>query len=99
MPFHKNQNVPYSAPMPKDGEVVGSVAKALGASNFVVRCTDGLERVCTIPGRLKRRFWIKEGDMVLVRPWIVQTNERGDIVWRYSIMDRDKLKAKGIIIP
>ena len=28
----------------------------------------------------------KEGDTVIVRPWVVQTDERGDIIWRYSIM-------------
>jgi translation initiation factor 1A len=96
---YKNQNVVYSTPIPKGNEVVGKVTRASGASNFLVSCSDGNERTCTIPGRLKRRFWIKEGDVVLVRPWVVQSNERGDIVWRYSLMDKEKLKAKGFNIP
>jgi translation initiation factor 1A len=85
--------------MPRDNEVVGSVTKASGASNFIVMCSDNNERVCTIPGRLKRRFWIKEGDAVLVKPWVVQSDKRGDIVWRYSIMDKETLRAKGFKIP
>lgn len=85
--------------MPKQDEVVGTVRRALGASKFEVACTDGNIRVCSIPGRLKRRFWVKEGDVVLVKPWVVQSNERGDITWRYSIMDKEKLKAKGITLP
>ncbi len=73
--------------------------RGLGASNFEVLCSDDKVRVCTIPGRLKRRFWIKEGDVVIVKPWVVQSDERGDIVWRYSIMDKDTLKSRGYKIP
>lgn len=85
--------------MPKEGEVVGLVVQAAGASNFRVRCADHFERMCSIPGRLRRRFWIKENDIVIVKPWSVQTNEKGDIVWRYSIGDRDRLKDRGIEVP
>jgi translation initiation factor 1A len=84
---------------PRDTEVIGTVTKALGASKFMVFCTDKLERVCSIPGRLKRRFWVKEGDLVIVKPWAVQSNDRGDIIWRYSIMDRDLLKQRGYELP
>ena len=85
--------------MPRSEEVIGTVRRALGASKFEVACTDGNLRVCSIPGRLKRRFWVKEGDVVLVKPWIVQSDVRGDITWRYSIMDKEKLKAKGVVLP
>ncbi|MDE1850555.1 MAG: translation initiation factor IF-1A [Candidatus Micrarchaeota archaeon] len=96
---YQKQNTPQTTPMPRPGEVVGTVRRALGASKFEVAGSDGNIRVCSIPGRLKRRFWVKEGDVVLVKPWVVQSNERGDIVWRYSIMDKEKLKARGILIP
>lgn len=85
--------------IPQDNEIIGLVTKAVGASNFRVRCTDNLERVCSIPGRLRRRFWIKENDLVLVKPWSVQGNERGDIVWRYSISDKEKFRSMGVPIP
>lgn len=85
--------------LPRDTEVVGLVIKASGASNFVVMCSDKNERTCSIPGRLKRKFWIKEGDIVLVKPWVVQGDKRGDIIWRYSIMDKALLKQRGIEVP
>ncbi|MGC8547667.1 MAG: translation initiation factor eIF-1A [Candidatus Micrarchaeia archaeon] len=85
--------------LPQSGEVVGIVSQVLGASNFRVRCSDGFERLCSIPGRLKREFWIKDGDIVLVKPWVVQSNERGDIIWRYSLGDKDRLKASGYNLP
>ena len=89
----------YALRMPQPGEIVGVVAHVQGASLFRIRCADNFERICAIPGRLRRRFWIKEKDIVLVKPWIVQSNERGDIVWRYSIGDRDRLTARGITVP
>ena len=85
--------------LPRDNEIIGIVTNALGASKFRVLCSDHNERICSIPGRLKRQFWIKEGDMVLVRPWVVQGDEKGDVVYRYSIMDKETLRAKGFEIP
>jgi translation initiation factor 1A len=85
--------------LPREGEVVGLVSAALGASKFMVLCSDKNQRICSIPGRLKRKFWIKEGDLVIVKPWVVQGNEKGDIVWRYSIIDREGLKQRGFEIP
>lgn len=90
---------PRSVLLPRQGELVGLVTKALGASKFSVMCNDHKERVCSIPGRLKRRFWIKEGDLVIVKPWVVQGDEKGDVIWRYSMMDKETLKAKGYEIP
>jgi len=102
MPFYKNNNgqAPiHQLKLPMQGEFIGRVTKTLGASKFMVLCSDKNERVCSIPGRLRRKFWIKEGDLVIVKPWVVQSNERGDVVWRYSIMDKDLLKQKGYTVP
>ena len=89
--------IEYKLKMPQDKEVLGRVAKLVGATKFIVRCQDGKERLCIIPGRLRRRFWIKENDVVIVEPWVVQSDERGNIVWRYSVMDITKLKDKGLL--
>jgi translation initiation factor 1A len=89
--------IEYRLKMPEQGQVLGTVSKLSGATRFVVNCTDGKERICIIPGRLRRRFWIKENDVVIVRPWVVQTDERGDIVWRYSVMDISKLRDRGML--
>ncbi len=83
--------------LPENGQVLGKVIRISGASKFVVQCSDGNERVCSIPGRLKRRFWIRANDVVIVMPWVVQSNERGDIVWKYSLMDVGRLKDRKLI--
>lgn len=83
--------------MPKAGEILGIVEQMLGASKMKVRCKDNRLRICRIPGRIKRRVWIKEGDVVIVKPWSVQGDEKGDIVWRYTRPQVDRLNAQGII--
>jgi len=37
-----------------------------GYDRILVKCSDGAGRVCRISGKMKRRVWIKNGDVVLV---------------------------------
>jgi len=94
-----NTEAVHTLMIPRDNELIGTVYKALGASKFMINCADQKQRVCSIPGRLKRRFWVKENDLVLVKPWVVQGDEKGDIIWRYSLLDKDTLKKRGFEIP
>lgn len=78
--------------LPKEGEVLGVVEQMVGFDRVTVRCRDGHVRTCRIPGRLKKRVWMKEGDVVLVEPWLVQGNERGDIINVYTKTEVEDLK-------
>ena len=82
---------------PRGIEVVGRVVKSQGSSRFMVLCSDGNERLCSIPKKFKRAFWIKENDVVLVEPWTLQSDIRGDIIMRYSISDANRLKERGFL--
>ena len=46
-------------------------------------CEDGYTRTARIPGKMKKRMWIRENDLVIVKPWQFQT-EKADIVYRYT---------------
>ncbi|MFH1721537.1 MAG: translation initiation factor eIF-1A [Candidatus Altiarchaeota archaeon] len=83
--------------LPKKGEMLGEVEQLLGDRRMSVRCTDKNVRLCRIPGKIRRRIWIKEGNIVLIEPWEVQTHERGDILWRYTIQQADWLERKGFL--
>lgn len=89
--------IEYKLLLPHEGEFLGTVSKISGATKFVVECSDGKERLCSIPGRFRRRFWVKENDVVIVKPWVVQSDERGDIIWRYSALDVTKLRDRKLI--
>jgi translation initiation factor 1A len=82
---------------PSQGEVLGVVTKLLGFDRIMVKCQDGKERLCRIRGKMKRRVWIREGDIVIVSPWDFQTDKRGDVVWRYTHAQADTLRRKGYL--
>ncbi|KXA97666.1 translation initiation factor 1A [candidate division MSBL1 archaeon SCGC-AAA259I09] len=82
--------------LPNDDEVFGVVEASMGSGHMKVRCKDGNMRTCRIPGRLHKRVWIREGDVVIVKPWEVQSDEKGDIVYRYTQTQVGWLRRAGI---
>ncbi len=82
---------------PKRGEMFGIAVAMLGAGKVTVECEDGKTRIGRIRGKIKKRKWIRPGDLVLLKPWIVQSDERADIVWRYQRTEANWLKRKGFI--
>ena len=83
--------------MPRKGEILGVVEAMLGANKLKVRCEDGLVRICRIPGKLRKRVWVKERDIVLIKPWSIQGDKSADIAWRYTATESGWLKRRGII--
>ncbi len=83
--------------MPRRGEIMGTVIEMMGGSRMTVKCFDGKERLCRIPGKIKKKLVIKSGDYVIIQPWSVQSDERGDIAYRYNSFQLDQLKRKGLI--
>jgi len=82
--------------MPDDDEVFAEVTNMLGANRVRVRCADGVERTARIPGRMQKRVWIREDDIVLVEPWDWQ-DEKPDIAWRDEKAAADQLRDEGHI--
>lgn len=55
----------------------------LGGSRLIVMCEDGKSRLARIPGRMKRRMWIRAGELLIIKPWQFQ-DEKADVVYRYT---------------
>ena len=83
--------------LPATTDVLGVAVRMLGFDRILVKCQDGHERMCRIRGKIKRRVWIREGDIVLVSPWDFQSDSRGDIIWRYTRGQADWLRKKGYL--
>ena len=83
--------------LPATTDVLGVAVKMLGFDRIMVKCQDGHERLCRIRGKIKRRVWIRNGDIVLVSPWDFQSDTRGDIIWRYKRNQADWLREKGYL--
>ena len=83
--------------LPSKNDVLGVAIKLLGFDRILVKCQDGHERLCRIRGKMKRRVWIREGDIVLVSPWDFQSDKRGDIFWRYKRSQAEWLRKRGYL--
>ncbi len=83
--------------LPTANDVLGVAMRLLGFDRVLVKCQDGHERLCRIRGKMKRRVWIRQGDIVLVSPWDFQSDKRGDVIWRYKRNQVDWLRRKGYL--
>jgi len=83
---------PIRVRTPRANQVLGIIEERLGNRRSKVRCSDGFIRVCRIPGRVRKRIWTREGDIVIIEPWSVQTSEKGDLIWTYSKPQVDWLR-------
>lgn len=82
--------VPSRIKMPdkRIGEIFGRVVDILGNDRMEIFAEDGKHYIGRIRGKIKKRVWIRKGDLVIVNPWEWATetiNERGkcEITWRY----------------
>jgi len=83
-------------PNKAEREVLGTVTSMLGSSRVIVRCMDNVTRMCRIRGKMKKRVWVREGDVVIVVPWEIQ-DEKGDVTWRYTGPQVNWLERKGYL--
>ena len=83
--------------LPKGRETFGIVEQRLGGTRMRARCMDGKNRICRVPGRLKRKLWVREGDTVLVEPWELTGDSKGDIVFKYRKAQIQWLKKNGYL--
>jgi len=83
--------------MPREGEFIGLVVQRLGGNRMEVKCTDGKTRNARVPGRFKRKFWLRPGDYVLVKPWEFDDN-KADIIFQYRKGTAvEQLKRRGLL--
>ncbi|TFG57273.1 MAG: translation initiation factor eIF-1A [Methanomassiliicoccus sp.] len=85
---------PY--PNKKEGEMFGIADQLLGASRIKIMCADGNSRMGRIPGKIKKRMWIREGDLVIIRPWDFQ-DEKCDVLYRFTKTQSSHLSRRKVL--
>ena len=68
----------------------------MGANHIRVRCSDGVTRLGRIKGKMKKRSWIREGDLIIIVPWSFQ-DDKCDIIYRYTPPQRDWLRQNNYL--
>jgi len=82
---NKNQEEPkiQRARLPRGKEVIGIIEQRFGGNKMNVSCLDGKNRNCRVPGRLKRKLWLRPNDVVIIEPWELD-DTRGDVIFKYK---------------
>lgn len=90
------ENIRVKMPNRKVLEQFAVVTKMLGVFNIRTMGEDGEERVTRIPGKLKKRVWFREGDLVMIRLWDFQPS-KADVVWVYKGAQVEHLRKRGLL--
>ena len=85
-------------PLPRRhrGEVFGIASQLLGAARIRVMCEDNTSRMGRITGKMKKKMWIREGDLLILRPWGFQEG-KADILFRYSRTQAQYLARRNLL--
>ncbi len=70
-------------PQKRNREMFGCAELMMGANHIRVRGFDGVTRMGRIKGKIKKKVWIREGDILIIIPWTFQ-DEKCDIIYRYT---------------
>jgi translation initiation factor 1A len=84
-------------PYKPKGELFAIVKEMSGGSRVSALCEDGHSRVGRIIGKMKKRVWIRPNDLLIVVPWVVQSDKRCDVIYRYTGIEKERLKRKGLL--
>ena len=74
---------------PKRGQLYAVVREMSGGSRMTALCEDGLTRMIRIGGKLKKRMWCRRDDLIIIQPWVVQSDKKADLVYRYLPAQRN----------
>ncbi|HIH16946.1 MAG TPA: translation initiation factor eIF-1A [Candidatus Diapherotrites archaeon] len=72
------------------------ITQLVGGFHIKALCEDGQERICRIPGKMKKRIWMRLNDIVILKLWDFQPI-KADIVWRFTEVQAHHLKNKGYL--
>ena len=83
-------------PNERINEMFAIADQILGGRRVRVVCADGETRLARIPGKMRRRQWVREGDLIVVQPWDFQ-DAKADVKKRYSKTQSLYLSRKGVL--
>lgn len=94
----RDEEKPLTIPLPSTEEatIICGVIRHLGGDFLLVKCLDGYDRKARIPGKMRKKTWIMEGDLVLIGLW-APGSDKGDIIHKYSRNEINKLVEMKIV--
>ncbi|HHF55858.1 MAG TPA: translation initiation factor eIF-1A [Thermoplasmatales archaeon] len=92
------EEVEQRVPLPnrQQGEMMAIVEQHMGGGRLRIICEDGKARLARIPGKIRKRKWIKVGDLLIIKPWDFQ-EEKADVIYRYTPTQVANLARRNLI--
>ena len=78
----------------EDGQEYAQATKMLGNGRLEAICFDGMTRLCHIRGKLRKKVWINQSDIVLIGLRDFQ-DAKADVILKYSADEARNLKSYG----
>ena len=94
----ESSKIRVKMPNTKVNEMFAIAEQILGGRRVTVLCADGETRMARIPGKMRRRQWVREGDLIIVWPWDFQ-DSKADVKHRYTKTQSMYLSRKGVLPP
>ncbi len=92
----ESSKIRVKMPNTKVNEMFAIAEQILGGRRVNVLCADGETRLARIPGKMRRRQWVREGDLIIVWPWDFQ-DSKADVKHRYTKTQALYLSRKGVL--
>ena len=80
----------------EESEEYAQIIKILGDGRFQCKCADGVDRIAHVRGKMRKRTWLANGDIILVSIREFEP-EKCDVVEKYKEKEVAKLKSVGEI--
>ena len=71
-------------PQTRNREIFGQAELMVSPSHIRIRCVGGVTRLGRITGRIRKKVWIREVDILIVVPWSFQDG-KCDLVYRSTV--------------
>lgn len=91
---NENEGLKRELVFKEDGQEYAQVTKMLGNGRLEAMCFDGVKRLCHIRGKLRKKVWINQSDIVLVGLRDYQ-DCKADVILKYSADEARNLKSYG----
>jgi len=91
---NENEGLKRELVFREDGQEYAQVTKMLGNGRLEAMCFDGVKRLCHIRGKLRKKVWISQSDIVLVGLRDYQ-DAKADVILKYSPDEARNLKSYG----
>jgi len=91
---NENEGLKRELVFKEDGQEYAQVIKMLGNGRLEAMCFDGVKRLCHIRGKLRKKVWINQSDIILVGLRDYQ-DARADVILKYSADEARNLKSYG----